>query len=76
VRQWVLSFPYPLRFLFASRPEIMGRVLGIVYRVIATHLIERADFSCKTTQSGAVHPDPRLLQRARLEYPFPHPVYG
>ena len=28
MRQWVLSFPYQLRFLFASRPEIMGRVLG------------------------------------------------
>ena len=28
----VLSFPFQLRFLFASRPEIMGRVLGIVYR--------------------------------------------
>jgi len=42
VRQWVLSFPYPLRFLFASRPAIMGRVLGIVYRCIATHLIKAA----------------------------------
>ena len=30
LRQWVLSFPYPLRFLFASRPAVMGRVLGIV----------------------------------------------
>lgn len=38
MRQWVLSFPFPLRFLFASRPEIMVQVLGIVYRVIATHL--------------------------------------
>jgi hypothetical protein len=35
VRQWVLSFPYPLRFLSASKPEAMGRVLGIVQRVIA-----------------------------------------
>jgi hypothetical protein len=33
VRQWGLRFPFQLRFLFASRPEIMGRVLGIVYRV-------------------------------------------
>jgi len=33
VRQWVLSVSYPLRFLFASRPEIMGAVLGIVYPV-------------------------------------------
>jgi hypothetical protein len=24
VRQWVLSFPYSLRFLFASRPAIKG----------------------------------------------------
>ena len=31
VRQWVLSVPDPLRFLFASRPEVMGRLLGIVY---------------------------------------------
>ena len=27
MRQWVLSFPYQLRFLFASRPELMGKVL-------------------------------------------------
>lgn len=32
VRQWVLSVPFPLRFLFACRPEVMGRVLGIGYR--------------------------------------------
>jgi len=28
----------PIRFLFASRPELMGRVLGIGYRVISVHL--------------------------------------
>ena len=54
VRQWVLSFPYPLRFLFASRPAVMGRVLGIVYRVIATHLIRKAGFTTKTAHTGAV----------------------
>ena len=27
MRQWVLSFPFQLRFLFASRPEIMGRFI-------------------------------------------------
>ena len=59
VRQWVLSVPYPLRFLFASRPEVMGRVLGIVYRCIATHVIKKAGFSCKTAQTGAV----TLIQR-------------
>ena len=59
MRQWVLSVPYPLRFLFASRPEVMGRVLGIVYRCIATHLIKKAGFSRKTAQAGAV----TLIQR-------------
>jgi hypothetical protein len=38
IRQWVLSFPFQLRFLFASYPQIMGKVLGIVYRTLATHL--------------------------------------
>ena len=54
VRQWVLSFPYPLRFLFASRPKTMGQVLGIVYRVIATHLIHKAGLTRATAHTGAV----------------------
>ena len=45
IRRWVLSFFYPLRFLFASRPAVMSRVLGIVYRAIATHLIRKAGFT-------------------------------
>jgi hypothetical protein len=59
VRQWVLSFPYPLRFLFASRPVVMGAVLGIVYRCIATHLVKKAGYACRTAQTGAV----TLVQR-------------
>lgn len=59
IRQWVLSFPFQLRFLFASRPETMGRVLGIVYRCIATHLVKKAGFTRKTAQTGAV----TLIQR-------------
>ena len=39
VRQWVSSFPYPLRFLFARSSAIMGVVLGIVYRVISGPLV-------------------------------------
>ena len=58
--QWVLSFPFQLRFLFASRPAIMGQVLGIVYRCcMATHLIKKAGFTNKTARTGAV----TLIQR-------------
>jgi hypothetical protein len=59
MRQWVLSVPYPLRFLFASQPAIMGKVLGIVYRVIATHLIRKAGYTKTTAHTGAV----TLIQR-------------
>lgn len=59
IRQWVLSFPFQLRFLFASRPQLMGCVLGIVYRAISSHLIKKAGFTRKTAQIGAV----TLIQR-------------
>lgn len=34
LRQWVLSVPFPLRYLFATDPVAMGAVLGIVYRAL------------------------------------------
>lgn len=54
IRQWVLSFLYPLRFLFATRPAILGQVLGIVYRVIAAHLIRQAGQTHRTARTGAI----------------------
>ena len=45
--------------MLAFTPAIMGGVLGIVYRCIATHLIKKAGFTLKTAQTGAV----TLIQR-------------
>ena len=60
IRQWVLSFPYPLRFLFATRPAVLTQVLGIVYRAIATFLIRRAGLRVGAgARTGAV----TLIQR-------------
>jgi ribosomal protein S27E len=59
MRQWVLSVPFPLRFLFASNPKAMTGVLGIVYRTIATHLTHKAGFTKFMSQTGAV----TLIQR-------------
>jgi len=59
IRQWVLSVPFPLRFLFASKPKIMGKTLGIVYRTIATHLTRKAGYTKTTAPTGAV----TLIQR-------------
>jgi hypothetical protein len=59
ILQWVLSFPFQLRFLFASRPELMGKVLGIVHRAIASHLIKKAGKTQKTAKADSV----TLIQR-------------
>jgi len=60
IRQWVLSVPFPLRYLFATNPKVMSRVLTIVHRVISTFLIKRSGRAVKSgTQSGAV----TLIQR-------------
>lgn len=59
VRQWVLSVPYPLRFLFASKPDAIGPVLGIVQRVIAGWLADQAGVERSSAQCGAV----TLIQR-------------
>jgi len=59
MRQWVLSVPFPLRFLFASNPKVMTGALAIVYRAIATHLIHKAAFAKPMAQTGAV----TLIQR-------------
>lgn len=54
MRQWVLSVPFPLRFLFAGHPIVMGKALGIVYRAIATHLSHKAGHAKTSSQTGAV----------------------
>ena len=59
VRQWVLSVPVPLRFLFASKPEAIGPVLGIVHRVIAGWLAAQTGVDRASAQCGAV----TLIQR-------------
>ena len=59
MRQWVLSFPFHLRLLFARQPLVMSKVLAIVYRTISTFLIKKSGFSHKTARTGAV----TLIQR-------------
>jgi hypothetical protein len=59
IRQWVLSIPYPLRFLFASQPHVMSKALGTVYRAISGYLIKKAGYTRKKARTGAV----TLIQR-------------
>jgi hypothetical protein len=59
VRQWVLSFPLPLRFLLAAHPHLLSPVLGVVNRTISTFLIKQAGLKGTKAQTGAV----TLIQR-------------
>ena len=59
VRQWVLSFPIPLRSLFAVHPELLTPVLRIIHRVIHTHLIKQSGVKRTEAASGAI----TLIQR-------------
>ena len=59
VRQWVLSFPIPLRSLFAVHPELLTPVLAVIQRVITTHLIQQAGSKRTDATTGAV----TLIQR-------------
>ena len=57
--QWVLSLPFALRYLLATRPEVITQTLGIVYRAISGHLIRKAGLTRTTAATGAV----TLIQR-------------
>jgi len=52
IRQWVLSFPFQLRFLLARHLELMGQVLSIVYRTLSSHLIKKAGYTKAAAQTG------------------------
>ena len=55
LRQWVISFPFQLRFLFAKDPKIMGVVLQVVNRAISTYLLKKAGFTKKSgSKTGSV----------------------
>ncbi len=59
VRQWMLSFPIPLRYLFASHPHLLSPVLRVVNGAISSFLIKQAGLKRPQAQSGAV----TLIQR-------------
>jgi len=68
LRQWVISFPFPLRYLFAAHPQAMGKVLGIVYRAISSVAVGpqqgRKAFMVRTLRPSD-RPDPRQERVAK-----------
>ena len=59
VRLWVLSFPIPLRSLFAVHPALLTPLLRIVHRAINTFLIQQTNVEPEQANPGAI----TLIQR-------------
>ncbi len=59
VRQWVVSFPIPLRHLFATQPHLLSAVLQVIHRALSTFVIHQAGLTHAQAQTGAV----TLIQR-------------
>ena len=55
----MLSLPHALRFLLATDPDALTRVLGVVYRTIWRYLIYKAGLTRVSGATGAV----TLVQR-------------
>ena len=67
VRQWVLSFPIPLRILLAVYPELLASVLRIIHRVIVGFLLQQAGLKRATADGGAVTLIQRFGSAAKLD---------
>lgn len=59
IRQWVLTFPVPIRLCLAVRPKVMARALEIAHLVIGSYYRKKAGLTAKNSKSGAV----TLIQR-------------
>ena len=71
VRQWVLSLPFALRYLLATRPEVVTQVLG--YRLSSdlgpSDSQSRSDARERGDRGG--DPDTAIRQCAQSQCPFP-----
>jgi putative transposase len=59
MRQWVLSLPFALRFLLATDPAALTKMLAIVYRAIRGFVLKKARLKRARGATGAV----TLIQR-------------
>lgn len=76
VRQWELTFPFPLGYLFATQPEALTQVLAVVQPSISSFVIRRSGLTLASgARTGARYPDPALRFCPQPQRP-PAPWYG
>ena len=70
VRQWVLSFPIPLRSLFAVHRALLTPVLRIIHRAIHRFLIQQTRVKRNAANTGAITLIQRFGSAANLNIHF------
>jgi hypothetical protein len=61
VSAFVLTFPFPLRFLLAAQPEALTQVLAVVQRGISTFVVQHSGLTVASgARTGAVTPTQRF----------------
>lgn len=59
IRQWVISFPFPIRLCLAVKPKIMARTLDITHSAISNYYRKKTALPKSKAKTGAV----TLIQR-------------
>lgn len=59
IRQWVLSFPIPVRLILAVKPKSVGKILNIANSAITNYYSKKAGMKKHQCQTGSV----TLIQR-------------
>jgi hypothetical protein len=67
VRQWVLSFPIPLRILFAAQPQLLAPLLQVIHR-ICQFSNQAGGTETDRRQHRRGHADPALRLSRQFEY--------
>ena len=71
IRQWVFSFPIPLRFWMAKNPKLMTRILTAIIRVLFSFQTTHAkNLGIQSGQGGSITLIQRFGDGARLNIHF------
>jgi hypothetical protein len=71
IRQWVFSFPIPMRYWMAKNPKWVTRVLTLVIRALSSFQSKRArKLGIKQSQSGSLTLVQRFGDAIRLNIHF------
>jgi hypothetical protein len=76
IRQWVLTFPVPIRLCLAVRPKVMARALEISHLVTSQYYRNKAGLGAKNSKIRRSHPNSAIRRKPEPEHPLPSTVCG